>query len=47
MISYSTVQKRYSGDHKMRAVVKVVRKQQSGRVGAVTEKYFAVAKKKR
>ena len=47
MLSYNPVQKRYSGDHKMRAVTKVVRTQQSGRVGEVTEKDFAIAKKKR
>ena len=44
MISYNPVQKRYPGYHKMRAVMKVVRTHQSGTVGAVTEKYFDVAK---
>ena len=47
MLSYNPVQKGCTGDHNMITVTKVVRMQQSGSVGAVTEKYFAVAKKKR
>ena len=47
MLSYNPVQKRYPGDHKMREVIKVVRTQQSGRVGAVTEKDSTIAKKKK
>ena len=38
MLSYNPVQKRYPVDHKMMEVKKVVRNQQSGRVGEVTEK---------
>ena len=41
------MQKRYLGYHKMRAVKKVVKTQQSGTLGEVTEKDFAVANKKR
>ena len=47
MLSYNPVQKQYPGDHKMGAVTKAVKTQQSGTVGAVTEKDFAIAKKKR
>ena len=47
MLSYNLVQKRYPGDYNMRVVTKVVRTQQSGRVEEVTEKDFAVSKKKR
>ena len=46
MLLYNPVQKRYLGDHNMRAVTKVARTQQSGRVVEVTEKDFTVAKKK-
>ena len=46
MLSYNPVQKHYPGDHKMRAVTKVVRTYQSVRVGEVTEKEFSVAKNK-
>ena len=47
MLSYNPVHKRYTGDHNMRSVTKVVRKHQSVRVGAVTEKDFSVANKKK
>ena len=47
MLSYNLVQKGCTGDQNMITVTKVVRMQHSGSVGEVTDKYFAVAKKKR
>ena len=46
MLSPNPVQRHYPGDHKMRAVTKVVRIQKSVSAGEVTEKYFSIAKNK-